>query len=150
MKERGITLIALTVTIVILLIISSITITGAIKGVDETQENKVSTEMKMVQHAILERYTKYKLTKDENLLVGTVVSNANLPSLSEGNSWQATGSDESNQQYYELNKSDLQKLGLEPGKITNTSKYIVNYSTGEVYDSINQKYLSVKNTTSSE
>ena len=64
-NNKGITLIALVITIVVLLILASIGIGGAITGVDESTDQKLKSELKMVQHAVLQRYTKYSLTKDE-------------------------------------------------------------------------------------
>ena len=148
MKEKGITLIALTITIIVLLIIASVSLGGAFKGVDEAHENKSESELKMVQHAILERYTKYKLTKDSTLLVGTVKNDAYLNELKlkDNEQWgrQINNSNDVDisQKYYELNKSNLENLGLESGTASMTYTYIVNYSTGEVYDTKNKEYLS--------
>ena len=73
-KEKGITLIALITTIIILLIIAGVTIGGTIRGIDESQENKLFSELKMVQHAIIERKTKYDLTGQEEVLRGTKIN----------------------------------------------------------------------------
>lgn len=134
-ENKGITLIALTITIVILLIIAGITITGSITGVDESKTNKLLTELDMVQHAVLERYTKYSLTKDEDLLVGTQTSS--LPSIGDNN-WQIQSPSKPYEYYYTLVPEDLNMLG-----ITNTEDtYIVNYSTGEVYNNTTKTTVS--------
>ena len=71
--NAGITLIALIITIIVLLIIAGITIGGGNVSIKMSKSNKLLAELDMVQHACLERYTEYKLTKNEDLLVGTVV-----------------------------------------------------------------------------
>ena len=134
-KNKGITLIALVITIIVLLIIAGITITGSITGVDEANTNKLLTELDMVQHAVLERYTKYSLTKDEDLLVGTQTSS--LPSIGDNN-WQIQSPSKPYEYYYTLVPEDLNMLG-----ITNTEDtYIVNYSTGEVYNNTTKTTVS--------
>ena len=70
-NNKGVTLVSLVVTIIVLLIIASISIVGGIQGADTAADNKLLTELDMVQHAVLQRYTKYSLTKDKELLVGT-------------------------------------------------------------------------------
>lgn len=126
-KNKGITLISLVVTIIILLIISGITITGTIVGVKETEENAQISELKIIQHAIFERYTKSQLTKEE--LPGTIIEKAEVQiiideiNLISGNNVELKGNE-----YRKLNGNDLKNLGISESKDT----YIVNYSTGEV------------------
>ena len=144
-KEKGITLIALITTIIILLIIAGVTIGGTIRGIDESQENKLFSELKMVQHAIVERKTKYDLTGQEEVLneYGTKIN-----SISDIDIVDDRGNDvdlklkseidteQNDKAYYRLNKEDLKAIGLESGAESNgaSSNYIVNYSTGEVYN----------------
>ena len=61
-KNNGITLIALVITIIVLLIISGISIGGTIKINEQAKDSVAISELNMIQHAILERYTKSKLT----------------------------------------------------------------------------------------
>ena len=75
----------------------------------------------MVQHAVLQRYTKYSLTKDETMLVGDKIEEENLDS---NITWQKQGS------YYRINNEQFKELGITDIKDT----YIVNYKTGEVYN----------------
>lgn len=138
-KEKGITIIALITTIVVLLIISGVTVSTLIQGVDESQDNKLWSELEIVQHAILERNTKYKLTKDKELLVGTMIEPDPLP---DGKTWKLSQSEingDVGKAYYELSKQDLDYLGLEAGSGDNVNIYIVNYYTGEVYNKTRQK-----------
>ena len=138
LKEKGITLIALSVTIIVMLILAGVTITGTIKGIDESQENKLLSELRMVQHAIVERDTKYKLTKNDDLLVGEIV---NFSELTDEVNWEVTSAeDEINyKSYHLLNKDALKNLGLESGAGSYNDEYIVNYYTHEVYNQTTPK-----------
>lgn len=142
-ENKGITLIALIVTIVVLLIIAGISINMGITGVDQAGENRLITELEKVQHAVTERYTKFELTKDTSLIVGTKVDD--LPTIptptgeSKAPTWKvlqftsgATISTHPERKYYRLSKSDLENLGL-TGDYKNSS-YIVNYYSGEIFD----------------
>ena len=142
-ENKGITLIALIITIVVLLIIAGISISGGIEGIDKADDNRAMSDLEKVQHAITERYTKFELLKDKSLIVGTKVDT--LPTLptptgdAETPTWKVkqviTGDNVSphpERNYYRLSKSDLENLGL-TGDYKKSS-YIVNYYTGEVFD----------------
>ena len=127
-STNGITLISLVITIIVLLIISGISKTGTIRGKDEAEASSQLSELNMVQHAILERYTKAQITNET--LPGTtmVISDVQLIlddiNSRTGGNIQLKGKDAD---YKKLEQSDLEKLG-----ITGKDTYIVNYSTGEV------------------
>ena len=130
-KNNGITLVALVITIVLLLIIAGISITGTIRGEKQTKESVAVSELNMVQHAILERKTKAQLTKEE--LPGQSVTSTQIQQVIDeiekksGTTISLKGNTED---YKLLNAEALQDLGMENYK----SEYIVNYSTGEVID----------------
>ena len=130
-KKNGITLVALVITIVLLLIIAGISITGTIRGEKQTKESVAVSELNMVQHAILERKTKAQLTKEE--LPGQSVTSTQIQQVIDeiekksGTTISLKGNTED---YKLLNAEALQDLGMENYK----SEYIVNYSTGEVID----------------
>lgn len=132
-NDKGITLLALVITIIVMLILSGIAIGGAIQGVDESRDQKLLSELKMVQHAILERYTKYTLTGDSELLVGDAYSATD--DLNTELKGEVELKDNS-ENYYKVEPTDFSDLGITD--INDT--YIVNYKTGEVYN------YSVKNT----
>lgn len=142
-ENKGITLIALIITIVVLLIIAGISISGGIEGIDKADDNRAMSDLEKVQHAITERYTKFELTKDTSVIVGTKVDT--LPTLptptgdAETPTWKVFqgGTDENltplpEREYYRLSKLDLENLGL-TGDYKNSS-FIVNYYSGEVFD----------------
>ena len=137
--NKGITLVSLVITVIILLIISGISITGAIRGIEQSQENIQFSELNIVQHAILERYTKAQLTKE--ILPGEPIKDLELNSIIEeiknktGESITLKGGE-----YLQLNKMDLENLGI----TEENDEFIVNYSTGEVINKTQKVTLSGK------
>ena len=126
-ENKGITLVALVITIIILLIISGISITGTIAGKKETQESVQISELKMIQQAILQRYTKSQLTKET--LPGTSIDISQVQSMiNEINNKTEQNIILKGKDYKRLNKTDLEKLGITGEE----DSYIVNYNTGEV------------------
>lgn len=126
-RNNGITLIALVITIILLLIISGISITGTITDQKQAEANTQITELNIIQHAILERYTKSQLTKEK--LPGTMIEKTEVQSLiDEIKSKTGENITLKGTEYNQLNKSDLEKLGITGEEDT----YIVNYKTGEV------------------
>ncbi len=126
-KEQGITLMVLVITIILLLIISGISITGTLRGHEETEEASEISELNMIQHAILERYTKAQLTKET--LPGTDIKKEQVQNIID------EIKNESKEQislkgteYKRLDTTDLSNLGIKKEKDT----FIVNYKTGEV------------------
>ena len=138
-KNKGITMVALVITIIILLILAGISVTGVLRGIDETNESTQISQLEMVQHALLERKTKAQFTKEE-LLPGTEISKENLEKvlneIKEKTNQEIILKGEI-QDYKELNTTDLENLGISKDNDT----YIVNYKTGEV---INKTKLTTK------
>ncbi|OKZ74757.1 MAG: hypothetical protein BHW00_03795 [Clostridium sp. 26_22] len=128
-KNKGITMVALVITIIILLILAGISVTGVIRGIDETNESSAISQLEMVQHALLERKTKADLTKET--LPGTTTDYTELQNLINEINTKSSANITlrgNKEDYKELSTSDLKELGIE--KETNT--FIVNYKTGEV------------------
>lgn len=126
-KTNGVTLVALIITVILLLIISGISITGTLRGHKETKEASQISELNMIQHAILERYTKAQLTKEE--LPGTTIKEDDVKTIiGEINGITGENITLKGTEYKELSISDLEKLGVTNEEDT----FIVNYKTGEV------------------
>jgi type II secretory pathway pseudopilin PulG len=168
-KDNGITLISLIVTIIVLMIILSITINYGVSTIYEVSNDKMEAELSLVQEAIMQQYALVKSKNELGLVATSISSNTSLSSDSErptdlvgtriadvttitSKGFSTTidySSNESNltyeQYYYSLNESDLQSIGIEKkdsssSNSTKEIKYIVNYSTGEVFDIENGKY----------
>lgn len=136
-EEKGITLIALAVTIIVLLILAGITINTGLSGTDEARENAKLSELGMVQHAILQRKTKIDLTHEEypgqtieeaNIDLDGVIREINANKSSEEEA--VVRKDTNNENYYLLTNSNggFSDLGISDSE----DEYIVNYETGEV------------------
>lgn len=126
-KNEGITMVTLVTTIIVLLIISGISITGTIRGYKETEEATQISELNMIQHAILERYTETKITKEN--LPGTPIEKTQVQVIiDEMNSDSGESIILKGTEYKELSIDDLKKLGI----TKEDNIFIVNYQTGEV------------------
>lgn len=126
-NTNGITLVALTITIILLLIISGISITGTLKGHEESKETKQFAELNMIQHALLERYTQAQITKET--LPGNVIEKTEVQTLiNDINATSKTSITLKGTEYKQLDEKSLEDLGIKGEK----DIFIVNYKTGEV------------------
>ena len=64
-NQKGITLIALVITIIVLLILAGITINMGKEGISESKEDALLSELGIVQNAVLQRKTKVDLTNEK-------------------------------------------------------------------------------------
>lgn len=137
--QKGITLISLVITVIILLIVSMVAVNFGINGISTTKDSKLEAELNMVQHAVLEQYTKYKTTRDVVYLVGNKVQEEQLNGITEelGITLVNIPNTYSNRDYYKLDKASLKEIGLQETE----DEYIVNYISGEVIN-ITKKRLS--------
>ena len=133
-KNKGITMVALVITIIILLILAGISVTGVIRGIDETNESSAISQLEMVQHALLERKTKADLTKADltkEELPGTTADYTELQNLINEINTKSSANITlrgNKEDYKELSTKDLKELGIDE----ETNIFIVNYKTGEV------------------
>ena len=134
--EKGITLLALVITIIVLIILASTIVNISQNGIKQSKEDTMLSELGIVQNAILQRKTKADLT-DEDYPGETIIeANINLEkTIEEINNNRASEEeiikkDDDNSNYYFLS---TENGGLEELGITNSEDaYIVNYETGEV------------------
>lgn len=129
-EDKGITLIILAVSILILAIIVSVTIYNGTVGIDDAENGKLHSEVRMVQHAVLEQYIKFKNTKDRSYLVGDKIELSQVQQIAQeiGINLVNIPNTYANKDYYILTEEHLEQIG-----ITNTNtQYIVNYVSGEV------------------
>lgn len=144
-SQKGITLMALVITIIVLLIIAGIGI-GEIIGnsgdINQTEDVLALSELKKIQQAVLENYIKYKQVGNENLFIGDYVENSiaqqELSEIKPGELLKANTQDSNlENMYYKVTAGKLKLLGLD--NINNKDEYIVNYSTGEVFNITKKK-----------
>lgn len=123
-ENKGITLIALIITIIVLIIIAAIGVRAGRESIRVSKDNRLLTELDMVQHAVFERYSKYKLINDKSYLVGTQITYSEAKSTADKMKVVLP----ENLAYYKLTPTDLKSLGLEQSEYV----YIVNYANGIV------------------
>lgn len=151
-EEKGITIIALVITIILLLILIGISIGEILKrknSVNESKDQIAVTELTKIQQAVMETYIKYKQLGNENVLKGTQMTYAaalsDFNQLGSGQSLKINTSYDNEEVvdasifYYKLQKANLAELGL--SNINNNDEYIVNYSTGEVFNITQKKAI---------
>ncbi len=141
-NQRGITIISLVITIIVLIIVSGIGITMGTEAITTSQDSKLTSELLMVQHAVLEQYTKYQTTKDIAYLVGNKMEKEEVQQVAEnlGVTLVAIPQNYSHQDYYRLDKASLRQIGIQD----TDDEYIVNYISGEVIN-ITKQTTSKKN-----
>lgn len=147
-SQNGITLIALVITVIILLILAGIGI-GELAANDgdirQTKDTMSLTELNKVQQVVIETYLKYKQLGNESVLLayGEKISNEKYTEVNNtlhtlsGNDLIVAYNTDVEKSYYILKRNDLTKMGLE--NINNNDEYIVNYSTGEVFNYTQKK-----------
>ena len=163
-NEKGITLIAIVITIIILTIIAAISITFSNDTLNDVVNQKIMIELSNVQQAIFEQYVLLRsygsegqvpignitwdvfLEEDINrpleLLGKRIVNESNLEDYGfTQNKVTYTIDMPYENYYYVLKKTDLVDLGLQDNSDGNEYSYIVNYSTGEVFDLMNKIYI---------
>ena len=167
-NEKGVTLIALTVTIIILFILAGISIQYGVAETKTIKNKKFESELSIVQEAVMQRYALVKsqnslgiranpIDEDKRLedddgrpagFSGTRLASSSI--LAENGfedvepvvTYNAGADDKKYEEYYYLlDENDLAGLGIKKGKNKNPERiYIVNYSTGEIFDITNKKY----------
>lgn len=121
-NEKGVTLLALVITLTVLAIIG-FTVFFTAKELDENVEDDVLIEeLKTVQHIVLQEYNKKLTLGDEYIYKGTKVTNIETYNTNLGINLLTSNS------YYELTPDNFKSL-----RVKNvSSKYLVCYETGEV------------------
>lgn len=141
-NEKGVTLVALVITVIVSIIIASIGINIGLDSVNSTKDRNLQAELEIVGQAAITEYTKaveldyLNDTPYPSNFVGTVVSVSALPIRPSGESWALSTEDATTyKSYFRLTPNDLQKLDIANSEHT----YIVNYYTGEVFNETKQK-----------
>ena len=145
-NQKGITLIALVVTIIILLIIASVATYTGISSIQDSKNQSYMSEVKMLQQVVLENYTKYLTTKDEKYLRGEPINYSEMEDLERNMNSQNSNEDIALKMldygsvttsknpiyYYRLSENDLKEMEVSVANYEDS--YIINYYTGEVFN----------------
>lgn len=127
-SQKGITIVSLIITIIILLIIGGVTVYIGTSVIKQATLQTVNTNMMLIQAKTKTIAEQAKFNGNQDNYKGTVLSevsgNKKIDKLLQ------TGIIEDTSKYYLLSKDDLVSMGLE--KIEIEDGYIVNYETEEV------------------
>lgn len=136
-NENGITLVALALTVLIMAILAGVAIYEGKIGTETAKNSKLMSEVGMVQHAVLEQYTKYKTTKNEAYLIGSKMNKSDVTKIAAemGINLVNIPSNYNKADYYRLSASDVSKLGFQ----NVSDEFIVNYVSGEVINYTKRK-----------
>ena len=129
-QKNGITLVSLIITIVIMGMLSAIALTVSTNLTQKASDSKLISDLEVIQQAILQQYSKYKLTKDNSNLLGIKCNLQEVQDIATnlGINLVDIPDNYSNKEYYRLDMAALKHM-----KIDNiTDEYIVNYISGEV------------------
>lgn len=157
-NENGITLSALVITIIVIFILASISINYGVDTLNESKAKTLEASLEMVEQAVAEQYVK---AIELNLLNVKTTSGQPQPSTFVGEllninellnefalpdnlkyQKQVELEDKTDityaESYYKLTPTDLEKLKIESDDDTKYT-YVVNYSTGEVFNASKKK-----------
>ena len=136
-KEKGITLIALIITVIILAILAGVTISFSRKDIGNSTESSQLSELGIIQNAVLQKKIKVDLTGETYPGQKITDLSINLDELIEDiNYKKAFGEvsisrkDTNDENYYLISEANgaCKELGIKNVE----DEYIVNYETGEV------------------
>lgn len=123
-NQKGITLIALTITIIVLLILVSITTYTGLGVVESGKLTRFRQELEIMQAEVDLLYEKYK--DDETIVLGKDLSTAdNDKSL---NAFKAAGIEEERYNYRYFDKETIENLGI----VGIENEYLINMETRDV------------------
>lgn len=137
MNEKGITLVALVITIIILIIIAGISIKSAVKDSAGAGESIKITELQIVSNALVQTNTKLKIAKEKpgskygdaiELYMYDEINNILKPD-------EIKLKGEAKDYIIMLPDGGLKTIGIDNAKDT----YIVNFKTGEVFNYTNPR-----------
>ena len=145
-QEKGVTIIMLAIIVIALMIIAGVAMNLGTFEVDSTVDSKLESELKMVQYAVFQQYSKYKTTYDDKCIVFSEEYNdkvAEFVSQNYGNQALVrtpSENDEKYKRYYLIKPDELIKIGIQDSEYS----YIINYYTGEVMNAEKFKTTSGK------
>lgn len=139
-KQRGITLITLTITIVVMMIIAGITVYFGLDLIQEVKLQDLRTNMLLMQAKAKECVEEVSFQKanvtDENEI--ETIKNENLKGIKvEENSevqnlLNNTGKVQEGYEYYYLTQQDLSDMGIQELSVEDYGYFIVGYNINEI------------------
>lgn len=130
-KEKGITLIALIITILILLLLAGVTAKISTSVIKIMKIENVRTNLLLIQAKIRIIHEKNTFDEEENKLVGEKIEGEEKRNeIKNKYGVDITKDDETQYDFYKISADDLNEMNLE--EVPYDDGYIVNYETEEV------------------
>ena len=139
-KQRGITLVALTITIVVMMIIAAITVNFGLDLIQEVKLQDLRTNMLLMQvkgkecveevsfqKANVTDENEIQTIKNENLKGTKVEENPEVQNL-----LQNTGKIQEGYEYYYLTQQDLSDMGIQELSVEDYGYFILGYNIEEI------------------
>lgn len=127
-SSKGITIVALILTIAVLMILASVTIYAGDNIIKQAKLQNINTNMMLIQAKVKTISEQAKFNKDtsnyKGNMISSVIGNKKIDNLV------SNGIIEDVTKYYLLSQNDLNSMGLE--KINIEDGYIINYETEEI------------------
>ena len=133
-SEKGLTFLGTAILVVIIALIAFGVVYFIRMQVSKEKEEDIKTNMLLVQAKVKTISGNYTLEKDEDVLVGTKLSEMEEEqTIKEFLEKELFDPDKKNKKYYVLNQQNLNDLDLGNIILEENSYYIVEYTSSEVY-----------------
>ena len=129
MNKKGITLISLVITIIVMAIIAGITITTT-NLIQNANRQRIISEMTLIRTKVMIIINKYAFNNDSSVYIGQKLSEQSNKAELAGNA--LTSSELNEPTYYIYNQETLNSISLEGIKLEEGEIYIVNYADGDI------------------
>lgn len=141
-NQKGITLIVLVITIIVMIILATISINYGLKSVDSAQDDILQANIQMVQQKITEDYIKDKMNGNKKDYLGMALTYDEVQEIKGSETialQKLTSRAEYNNgnPYYKLTTEVLRNMGIE---VPDDQEYLIDYDNGEIWDITNIKY----------
>ena len=124
MNNKGITMVTLVITIVIMLILAGVTITGAYSLIKKAQLENLKTNMLLIQAKTKTALEEYNFSKDESKLIGSQIQEIDTDKIAK---LQKAGENYSND-WYCLKQEELNNMNLSDVKLPENEYFFVKYN----------------------
>ena len=124
MNNKGITMVTLVITIVVMLILAGVTITGAYSLIKKAQLENLKTNMLLIQAKTKTAMEEYNFSKDESKLIGSQIQEIDTDKIAK---LQKAGENYSND-WYCLNQEELNNMNLSDVKLPENEYFFVKYN----------------------
>lgn len=121
-SNKGVTLIILVITIIVMSILAGVTIKASNQLITDTQKKAKITNMYIIKAEIEAMYDEYQFSEEMSVLKGTYTEDVSQYGVTfkEEDLW------------FIWDRDTIKNLGFDENMLTGNEYYIVNYATGEI------------------